>query len=200
MEFDALARLGEQFERLSAAPPPRRRRIRLRSSAAVVAAVCAGVAGTASAATVIAVSTGGGTQEAELRHAFKSPGPAPAGLAAAYSALADGKVHAGPPVAGARVTVHGSPAGGCISVLPDGALGPGGGCFTAQDVKAGGLWETVGDILVVLVPDAATGISVRAADGARRPATATGNLIVARRSDVVSYTVGGKKTTIAADG
>jgi hypothetical protein len=197
MEFDVLAQLGEQFERLPA-QPPRRRPVRMSSSAAVVAALCVGIVGTASAATVIAVGTGSDKQEAELRHAFKTPGPAPAGLAASYSALADGKVHEGPQVAGADVTVHGSPTGGCISVMPDGALGPGGSCFTEQDVNATSLWNTLGDILVVLVPDAATDISVQAADGIRRPATATSNLVVAHRSDIVRYSVDGKKTTVAA--
>lgn len=200
MEFEVLAQLGEQFERLSA-EPPRRRPVRISSSAAVVAALCAGVVGTASAATVIAVRSNSNTQEAELRRAFKSPGPGPAGLAASYSALADGKVHEGPQVAGAGVTVHGSPIGGCISVLPDGALGPGGSCFTEQDVNAPtGLWNTVGGIFVVLVPDAATDISVQASDGIRRPATATSNLVVADRSDVVRYSVGGKEITVAAVG
>jgi hypothetical protein len=198
MEFDVLAQLGEQFERLPA-QPPRRRPVRMRSSAAVVAALCVGIVGTASAATVIAVRSGGDNQEAELRRAFKSPGPAPAGLADAYSALADGKVHAGPRGAGADVTVHGSPIGGCISVMHDGALGPGGGCFTEQDVNAGSLWSTVGDILVVLVPDAATDISVQGADGIRRPAAATSNLVVAHRSDIVRYSVGGNEMTVAAN-
>jgi hypothetical protein len=199
MEFDVLAELGEEFERL-AAEPPRRRRVRMSSSAAVVAALCVGIVGTASAATVIAVRAGSDKQEAELRHAFKSPGPAPVGLAVSYSALSDGKVHEGPQVAGADVTVHGSPIGGCISVMPDGAMGPGGSCFTEQDVEAGNLWSTLGDILVVLVPDAATDISVQASDGIRRPATATSNLVVARRSDIVRYSVGGKEMTVAADG
>jgi hypothetical protein len=196
MEFEVLARLGEQFERL-AAEPPRRRPLRMRSSAAVVAALCAGIAGTASAATVIAVGSGSDKPAAALRHALKTPGPAPAGLAAAYSALADGKVHEGPHVAGADVTVHGSAIGGCISVMPAGALGPGGSCFTQQDVAAPtGLWSTVGDILVVLVPDAAADISVQAADGIRRPATATSNLVVARPSDIVRYSVGGKERIV----
>jgi hypothetical protein len=199
MEFDVLAQLGEQIERLPA-QPPRRRPVRMSTSAAVVAALCVGIVGTASAATVIAVRSGSDKPEAELRRAFKSPGLAPAGLADSYSALADGKVHEGPQVAGAEVTVHGSPIGGCISVLPNGALGPGGSCFTEQDVEAGSLWNTVGDILVVLVPDAATDISVQAADGIRRPATATSNLVVAHRSDIVRYSVGGKATTVAADG
>jgi hypothetical protein len=198
MEFEVLAQLGEQFERLSA-EPPRRRPVRLSSSAAVVAALCVGIVGTASAATVIAVRAGNDKPEAELRHAFKSPGPAPSGLAAAYSALADGKVHEGPRIAGADVTVHGSPTGGCISVMPDGALRPGGSCFTEQDVEATSLWSTVGDILVVLVPDAATDISVQSGDGIRRPATATSNLVVAHRSDIVRYSVSGKETTVAAD-
>ncbi len=197
MEFDALEQLGEQFERLSA-EPPRRRRVRISSSAAVMAALCAGIVGTASAATVIAVRSGSDTQEAELRRAIKSHGPAPAGLAASYAALADGKVHEGPQVAGADVTVHGSPVGGCISVMPDGALGPGYSCFTEQDVEATSLWSTVGDIFVVLVPDAATDISVQASDGTRRPAMATSNLVVADRSDIVRYSVGGKKMTVAA--
>lgn len=196
MEFDVLAQLGEQFERLPASPP-RRRRIRMSSSAAVVATLCVGIVATASAATVIAVRSGSDKQEAELRHAFKSPGPAPAGLAASYSALADGKVHEGPQVAGAEVTVHGSPTGGCISVMSNGALGPGGGCFTEQDVKAGSLWSTVGDILVVLVPDAATNISVQASDGIRRPATANSNLVVAHRSDIVRYSVDDKEMAVA---
>jgi hypothetical protein len=199
MEFDVLAQLGEQFERLSAEPPPRRP-VRMSSSAAVVAALCVGIVGTASAATVIAVGTGSDKQDAELRHAFKTRGPATPGLAASYSALADGKVHEGPQVAGADVTVHGSSAGGCISVMPDGALGPGGSCFTEQGVNATSLWNTLGDILVVLVPDAATDISVQAADGIRRPATATSNLVVAHRSDIVRYSVDGKETTVAADG
>ena len=166
-----------------------------------VAALCVGIVGTASAATVIAVRSGNDKQKAELRRAFKSPGPGPAGLAASYSALADGKIHEGPQVAGADVTVHGSPIGGCISVMSDGARSPGGSCFTEQDVTATtGLWNTVGDILVVLVPDAATDISVRTPDGVLRPATAASNLVVAGRSDTVRYSVDGKEFTVAANG
>ena len=133
--------------------------------------------------------------DVELRRAFKSPGPGPAALAASYSALADGKVHEGPQIAGARVTVHGSPIGGCIKVLPDGARGPGGMCFSEKDIKAvkatTGMWNSLGGILVVLVPDAATDISIQPPDGVRRPATATSNLVVAHRSDVVRYSIGG---------
>jgi hypothetical protein len=200
MEFEVLAQLGEQFERLPA-EPSRRRPVRISSSAAVGAALCVGIVGTASAATVIAVRSDGDKQEAELRRAFKSPGPAPVGLAASYSALADGKVHQGPQVEGAEVTVHGSPIGGCIKVMPDGARGPGGSCFTEQDLNAmTSMWNSVGRILVVLVPDAATDISVQTSDGTRQPATATSNLVVADRSDIVRYSAGGKEITVAASG
>jgi len=40
-------------------------------------------------------------------------------------------------------------------------------------------------------------ISGQAADGNRRPATATSNLVVAHRSDIVRYSVGGKQMTVA---
>jgi hypothetical protein len=127
-----------------------------------------------------------------MRRALRSPDPAPAGPAGAYSALADGKVHDGPQVAGAHVTVYGNHLGGCIRVLRDGALGPGGTCFTEQDLDATPLWYTNAGILVVLVPDMATDITIEAADGSRRPATATSNLVVAAHSDVVTYSMGEK--------
>jgi hypothetical protein len=112
--------------------------------------------------------------------------------------LADGTVHEGPQVAGADVTVHGSPTGGCSSVMPDGARGPGGSCFTERDVNATSLWSTVGDILVILVADAATNISH---PGSRQhPATATINLVAADRSDIVRYSAGGTVTPVAPDG
>lgn len=134
---------------------------------------------------------------AELR-ALKTRAPAPTGLAASYAALADGKIHMGPKVARKTVTVHGTRIGGCIWVLPDGARGPGGSCFTEQDVKVTNLWMTTGGILLVLVPDAATDITVSAPDGTRRRATATSNLVVAHRRDTVRYTVSGKRTTVTA--
>ena len=137
------------------------------------------------------------TRAAE-RRTLTTAAPAPAGLAASYSALADGKVHPGPTIARKTVTVHGTRMGGCIWVLPDGALGPGGSCFTEQDVKATSLWMTTGGILLVLVPDTATDITVQAPDGTRRPATATSNLVLAHRSDAVRYSVGGKRTTVTA--
>ena len=140
------------------------------------------------------------TQEAPLR-ALKSPEPAPPALAASYSALADGKVHEGPKVAGATVTVHGNRSGGCIWVLFDGDQGPGGSCFTEQNVNAtSGVWSTTGDVLIVLVPDAATDISIEDSDGTRRPATATSNLVAGDRGDTVRYSVSGKQVTVRADG
>lgn len=139
------------------------------------------------------------TRAAE-RRALTTPAPAPAGLAASYAALADGKVHPGPTVARKTVTVHGTRMGGCIWVLPDSARGPGGSCFSEQDVKATSLWMTTGGILLVLVPDTATDITVKAPDGARRPATATSNLVLAHRADTVRYTIGGKRTTVTATG
>ncbi len=88
-----------------------------------------------------------------------------------------------------------------ILVLPDGARGPGGSCFTEQNVDAPtGLWSTTGGILIVLVPDTATDITVEASDGTRRTATATSNLVVADRSDTVRYSVSGKQMTVAAAG
>jgi hypothetical protein len=132
------------------------------------------------------------------RRALQTPAPAPARLAASYAALADGKAHPGPRVARKTVTVHGTRLGGCIWVLPDGARGPGGSCFSEQDVKATNLWMTTGGILLVLVPDTATDITVVAPDGTQRRATATSNLVVAHRSDTVRYTASGKRTAVTA--
>lgn len=137
-------------------------------------------------------------QGAELRRTLTSPRPAPVELAASYSSLADGTVHEGPPVPGATVTIHGSAAGGCIAVMFDGDLGPGGSCFTAQDVKATSQWLTIGGKLFVLVPDAASDISVEIPDGGRRSTAATSNLVVADASDTVRYSVGGKTMAVAA--
>ena len=144
-------------------------------------------------------------QGAEPRRTLKSPKPAPVELAASYSSLADGKVHEGPPVRGRRgdaegrdatVTIHGTSTGGCIAVMFDGDRGPGGSCFTVQNVKARTQWFTNGGILFVLVPDAATDISIETSDGTRRPTTATSNLVVAHASDTVRYSVGGNTTTV----
>jgi hypothetical protein len=142
---------------------------------------------------------------ADPRRTLRSPKPAPAELAASYSSLADGKVHEGPPVRGRRgdaegrdatVTIHGTATGGCIAVMFDGDLGPGGSCFTVQNVKAQTQWLTSGGILFVLVPDAATDISIETSDGTRRPTTATSNLVVAHPSDTVRYSVGGNTMTV----
>jgi hypothetical protein len=139
------------------------------------------------------------------RRTLRSPMPAPAELAASYSSLADGKVHEGPRVRGrqghakgrdATVTIHGTSTGGCIAVMFDGDLGPGGSCFTVKNVRAGSQWFTNGGILIVLVPDAATDISVETSDGTRRPTTAASNLVVAHPSDTVRYSVGGNTTTV----
>jgi hypothetical protein len=135
---------------------------------------------------------------AELRRSLKSPKPAPAELAALYSSLADGNVHEGPPVPRATVTIHGTSTGGCIAVMPDGALGPGGSCFTVKHVKAQSQWLTLGGILVVLVPDDATDISVETPDGTRRPTTATSNLVVAHASDTVRYSASGNTMTVSS--
>ena len=141
----------------------------------------------------------------EPRRTLQSPKPAPAELAASYSSLADGNVHEGPPVRGRRggakgrdatVTIHGTSTGGCIAVMFDGDLGPGGSCFTVQNVNARSQWVTIGGILLVLVPDAATDISIETSDGTRRPTTATSNLVVAQPSDTVRYSVGGNATTV----
>ena len=131
--------------------------------------------------------------------------PAPAELSGSYSSLADGQVHEGPPVRGrqghekgrdATVTIHGTATGGCIEVLFAGDLGPGVSCFTAAN--AGRLWMATGGILLVLVPDAATDISVEDRDGSRRPPTATSNLVAAHPSDTVRYSVGTERTTVKA--
>lgn len=198
MEFDALSQLVDQFERLPATAPSRGRKIRLGSPAVLGAALCIGVVGTASAAKVVSVISDGSEKAEVIRRDFKTPAPAPAGLAASYSALADGKVHAGPPVDGAKVSVHGGPKGACIDVLSDGALGPGGSCFTEADAKATNLWNTIGSILVVLVPDKATDITIKTADGTRRPGTAISNLVVADRSDTVSFAIDGKDIDVAS--
>jgi hypothetical protein len=136
-----------------------------------------------------------------------SPGPAPAELAKSYSSLADGKVHKGAPVQGRRghekgrdatVTIHGTATGGCIAVMFDGDLGPGGSCFTVRDIRAGTQWLTTGGLLFVLVPDAATDISVQSRDGTRRPTTAASNLVVAEPSDTVRFSLAGQMVTVRA--
>jgi hypothetical protein len=136
--------------------------------------------------------------QAKPPRTLRSPEPAPVELAASYAALADGKVHEGPPVPGATVTIHGSSTGGCIAVMFDGNLGPGGSCFTVKNVKTRSQWLTTGGKLLVLVPNAAMDISVETPDGTRRPTTATSNLVIARPSDIVRYSVGGKKMTVTA--
>ncbi len=139
------------------------------------------------------------TPPPQVLRTLTSPKPAPIELASSYASLADGKVHEGPPVPGATVTIHGSSTGGCIAVMPDaGALGPGGSCFTVQDVRAIEQWLTTSGILVVLVPDAATDISVETPDGTRQPTTATSNLVVADPSDTVRYSVGEKEVSVTA--
>jgi len=135
---------------------------------------------------------------AEPRRTLRSPTPAPVELAASYASLADGEVHEGPPISRATVTIHGTATGGCIVVMPDGALGPGGSCFTVQNVRGRSLWLTTGGSLFVLVPDAATDISVETRDGTRRPATATSNLVVADASDTVRFSLGSKHLTVRA--
>lgn len=137
-------------------------------------------------------------QRAERLRTLRSPEPAPAELAASYASLADGKVHEGPPVPGATVTIHGTSTGGCIAVMSDGAQGPGGSCFTVRDVRATSQWLTTGGNLFVLVPDAAADLSIKTRDGTRRPGTATSNLVVADASDTVRYSVGGKTLTVRA--
>lgn len=144
-------------------------------------------------------------QESEPRRTLRSPRPAPVELASSYSALADGKIHQGPRIRGrqgqakgrdATVTIHGTSTGGCIAVMYDGDLGPGGMCFTERNVKAQTQWLTNGGILFVLVPDAATDISIETTKGIRRSTTATSNLVVARPSDTVRYSVGDDTTTV----
>jgi hypothetical protein len=66
--------------------------------------------------------------------------------------------------------------------MPDGARGPGGSCFTERDVNATSLWSTVGDILVILVADAATNISIQAADSIRRRRPSTSSRLTAQTS------------------
>jgi hypothetical protein len=197
MEFEVLEQLGDQLERLPA-ESTRRGSFRVSSSAAVVMALCVGVVGTASAATVIVARSAGDDPAAEVRRELKTPRPAPAEPAATYSALADGEVHDGPPVAGAHVTVNGNRRGGCIRVLIEGDLGPAASCFTEQNLQAKPIWNTVGGLLIVLVPDAATDITIEVRDGSRQRTAATNNLVVATTSDKVEYTVDGKIMKVQA--
>jgi hypothetical protein len=136
--------------------------------------------------------------QAKRLRTLGSPKPAPVELGTSYSSLADGKVHEGPPVPGATVTIHGSSTGGCIAVMFDGDLGPGGSCFTVQNVDAGSLRFTLSGLMVVLVPDEATDITLKTPDGARQPTTATSNLVIATPSDTVRYSAGGKTITVTA--
>jgi hypothetical protein len=82
--------------------------------------------------------------------------------------------------------------------MVDGDLGPGGTCFTAENVKAQSQWLTAGGKLFVLVPDTASDITVETLDGERRPIKATNNLVVTGSSDTVRYSVGDMTRTVKA--